>query len=314
MYSKNELIDYFSNHRADLEGHLNVKSQFSGGPSVLIVGGTHGNEPCGVEAIVQWHKLLKQRPELLLSGDVHFLLGNPKAFEKDVRYVDHDLNRSFSRLYSSQQVESRRSQEISSFIKSFREIEAVIDLHSVSKGNSQMLIYSREQKNILPFMVNLTPLNIHLSYMRSHIPGLLIDECQTKAKRSLAIECGNHVDPHASKVASFHIYRLLNVLGMIPAQSDFQSFESFVEQSQKVDLYETMGPIVPEDGFEFTVDHQATMTFLEKGAVFARTLEGEQVAPNDCYLVMPPAKVQKSDIDAGFLCQKHTIKRSDYEL
>jgi len=314
MYTNKELIDYFESHQSDFEGHLKVTSNFSEGPSVLIVGGTHGNEPCGVEAIVQWHKLLVERPELLLCGEVHFLLGNPRAFEQDVRYVDHDLNRSFSRLYASQEVESNRSQEISSFIKTFHEIEAVIDLHSVSNGNSQMLIYSREQKNILPFMLQLTPLNIHLSYMRSHIPGLLIDECQVKAKRSLAIECGNHVDPHAAKVASFHIYRLLDVLSMIPSQPDFQSLESFVEQSEEVDLYETLAPIIPEDGFEFTVDHQATMTFLKKGSVFARSEAGTQVAPRDCYLVMPPAKVRKSDIDAGFLCQKHIVKRSDYKL
>lgn len=308
----NDLIDYFSRHKAEIQGHMKVCSGFSKGPSVLIVGGTHGNEPCGVEAIVEWHKFLTNNPKLLLSGEVHFLLGNPSAFERNVRYVHHDLNRSFSRVYTSQKVESERSQEISEFLKNFDELEAVIDLHSVSKGNSQMLIYSREQKDVLPFMVNLTPLNIHLNYVRSHIPGLLIDECQKKSKRSLAIECGNHTDPDAPKVASFHIYRLLCVLGMIPAQKEFQSYEKYVEQDECVDLYETLGPIIPEEGFEFTVDHQATMTFLPEGSIFARTSDGNQVAPKDCYLVMPPAKVRKSDIDAGFLCQKYTIKRSDY--
>lgn len=62
--------------------------------NIAIVGGTHGNEFTGVYLI---HKLKqaayqKQFPNLSL----HFVCGNPKAYQKRVRFLDQDLNRSFS--------------------------------------------------------------------------------------------------------------------------------------------------------------------------------------------------------------------------
>jgi aspartoacylase len=62
---------------------------------VLIVGGTHGNEFTGVYLV----KKFEANPSLIQRSSVstETLIGNPRAFAATRRYVEQDLNRSFSR-------------------------------------------------------------------------------------------------------------------------------------------------------------------------------------------------------------------------
>lgn len=72
-----------------LIGHL--KSQLPG-PTVIFMGGIHGNEPAGVMALENVMKELTGTLENL-KGSVYAVYGNPPALEKGVRFIDHDLNR-----------------------------------------------------------------------------------------------------------------------------------------------------------------------------------------------------------------------------
>ena len=94
------------------------------GPHVVIVGGTHGNEPGGVKAIVELHRAFESGKVSLNQGKISFLLGNPNAYEKDVRYIDHDLNRHFIRRYAST-VEDKRVLEIKRFLNDNNDIMSV---------------------------------------------------------------------------------------------------------------------------------------------------------------------------------------------
>lgn len=73
---------------------------------VLIVGGTHGNELTGVYLL----KKFEQCPELIRrpSFETITLLGNPKAVEAGVRYIDKDLNRCFN-LQELENAEQKQS-------------------------------------------------------------------------------------------------------------------------------------------------------------------------------------------------------------
>lgn len=63
-------------------------------PSVVIVGGTHGNERTGVELVRHWgvHPCTLSRKNI---EKVVLSEGNPKAVSACVRYLDTDLNRCF---------------------------------------------------------------------------------------------------------------------------------------------------------------------------------------------------------------------------
>lgn len=96
---------------------------------VAIVGGTHGNELTGVYAI----KKFEQFPNLIAraSFECVTLLANPQAVVMNRRYVDRDLNRSFTNedLVNPDLAgyEATRAKEIASQLT---DIDLIIDLHS----------------------------------------------------------------------------------------------------------------------------------------------------------------------------------------
>lgn len=118
---------------------LQVSSPNSG-DHVAIVGGTHGNEPAGVKAIVALHRAFRNGDIALNRGKISFLLGNPEACKKGLRYIDDDLNRVFIRQNSST-LEGKRAVEIEAFFDDNDDISALLDLHSVSIGEFKLLVY-----------------------------------------------------------------------------------------------------------------------------------------------------------------------------
>ncbi len=64
------------------------------GPTVVLIGGVHGNEPAGVAAIRSVLTQLRER-QLPLRGTVCGLLGNPEALKSGQRYLSRDLNRGW---------------------------------------------------------------------------------------------------------------------------------------------------------------------------------------------------------------------------
>ncbi|MFB6178237.1 MAG: succinylglutamate desuccinylase/aspartoacylase family protein [Halorientalis sp.] len=69
---------------------MRVETVGDGPAQIAVVGGIHGDEPCGTHAV-----------ETLLGADldleraVKFIVANEEAIEQDTRYVDEDLNRAF---------------------------------------------------------------------------------------------------------------------------------------------------------------------------------------------------------------------------
>lgn len=85
---------------------------------VLILGGMHGNEKLGIELA----RLLKQKP---LDG-VDALIANPRAADKNVRFTETDLNRSFAPS-SSETYEQQRAAELRKIVSSY---DIVLDFHN----------------------------------------------------------------------------------------------------------------------------------------------------------------------------------------
>ncbi|QLG62757.1 M14 family metallopeptidase [Halorarum salinum] len=61
-----------------------------GVPEVAVVGGIHGDEPCGPAAV---DRLVSESPAL--ERPVKLIVANEAALERDERYLDEDLNRAF---------------------------------------------------------------------------------------------------------------------------------------------------------------------------------------------------------------------------
>ena len=64
---------------------------------LLIVGGTHGNEMSGIQAVKNWQSNVCQTPlDTIYNGKIHYALANQEAIDKCVRFTDEDLNRQFT--------------------------------------------------------------------------------------------------------------------------------------------------------------------------------------------------------------------------
>ena len=112
---------------------------------VLIVGCTHGHEKIGLKVIEELKKLNIDKNILC------FEVGNPKAEEKNVPFIESDLNRVFPGKNNGTYEEIRAYQLLSKI----KESDLVIDIHSTNTtdlSDKSMLIvtnYNEATKEVI---------------------------------------------------------------------------------------------------------------------------------------------------------------------
>ena len=277
------------------------------GAHLVIVGGTHGNEPGGVKAIVKLHRALRCGKVPLNRGKISFLLGNPEAFEKDVRYIDSDLNRVFIKQDPST-VEGKRAAEIEAFFEDHDDINALLDLHSVSIGDFKLLVYTKDDSANTEFALKLSSIPLHFVFHPEHMPGTLIQAASAHGIRGLIVECGNHYAPQAVETAQQHILTFLARHHLIDEGYLLQETTLAI-----ITFYESIQAIKPHADFTFLIKDIKTGTKLSKGQKYARDVHGYHVAPQDCHVVVPSLVVKPTDDDAGFLGRRTVLKDSEFK-
>ncbi|WP_100656578.1 aspartoacylase [Alteromonas flava] len=112
--------------------------------TILLVGGTHGNELTGVRIVEQWSTVQQQLPTTNI--DINTLLANPLAVEKRVRFVDDDLNRQFTACNSSPASPSSNEVQLATNyndmfgVNSAQQPDLVIDIHNTTSNMGATLI------------------------------------------------------------------------------------------------------------------------------------------------------------------------------
>ena len=300
-------LEYFERHPSGPIPFFIQISAPNPGDHVVIVGAAHGNEPSGVKAMVPLHQALESGEIRIKKGRISLLLGNPQAYERDVRYVDHDLNRAFAGRKRST-VEGQRALEIQRFFEDNQDIQAVLDLHSVSIGDFKILVYPRQTPELTALATRLSPIPLHFVYHTEHMPGTLIAAAGRKNICGLIVECGNHHAAHGVQTAADHIHRILahhHVIGPEPRPR--------IKPAPAITRYDSIQAIIPHADFRFLIKDIQTGTRLKKGQPFARDDHGYHIAPQDCYVVVPSRVVKPTDSDAGFLGNLTLLKRPELE-
>jgi aspartoacylase len=120
--------------------------------SVLVVGGTHGNERTGIALVEQWagDPSFLARPSLATD----LLLANPAAAELNRRYLDRDLNRCFSAGDLADPTldgyENRRARELSRRCRpeGRPRYDLIVDLHTSTANMGVTLITDTDPVNL----------------------------------------------------------------------------------------------------------------------------------------------------------------------
>jgi len=166
---------------------------------LLIVSGTHGNEVNPIMAVDKFRNLISASQ----NKHFEFILGNPLACQKGLRYLDIDLNRSFDlEKYNLNKdlYEIQRAQEL---VKKYgptssKECQIVLDLHTTTSCMGTSIVqYGRRKKDfyLAAILQSKFGLPIYLHEQDSQQNGFLVEAWPC----GLVIEIGpvaqNHYDP-----------------------------------------------------------------------------------------------------------------------
>ena len=121
------------------------------GPMLVFTAGIHGNEISGVQALMEvFEKLEKEKPNI--NGSIIGLAGNIKALEKEVRFIDEDLNRVWLTEETNPEISEHCEREELS--KAMSEVMAnhqgeifIFDLHATSSESTPFIMMSDTLRN-----------------------------------------------------------------------------------------------------------------------------------------------------------------------
>ena len=167
---------------------------------ILIVSGTHGNEINPVWAVNQF---CKQDNITDNNIEYKFIIGNPLAYKKGVRYLDTDLNRSFDfkkNLDKANYEVDRAKFLVEKFgINSSEPFKIAIDLHTTTANMGTCIVmYGRRNKDfcLAALLQNKFGLPIYLHEHDKNQKGFLVEAWPC----GLVIEIGsvaqNFYDPN----------------------------------------------------------------------------------------------------------------------
>ena len=147
---------------------------------ILFIVATHGNEDFSIEVL---KKLENVCPKNEYGYD--WIIGNPRAQEKSVRYIEKDLNRSAPGDITSDIYEEKRAAEIIEISKNY---DCIIDVHGTKSdlGIITIIPYPTLQNLLLASLFSIKK-NV-IWYAKSSLKqGSLV---QFVDKPAIEIECG----------------------------------------------------------------------------------------------------------------------------
>lgn len=124
------------------------------GPLLVITASVHGNEPSGVIALEKiFDELESSKPEI--EGTILGILGNQKAFDKEQRYIDEDLNRTWTKeniqKAAKDTSEKKEMHEIIDLLKDFPEEDYTtryfLDCHTTSSASLPYISVQKVDRN-----------------------------------------------------------------------------------------------------------------------------------------------------------------------
>lgn len=196
------------------------------GPVAVILGGIHGNETCGVEALAVLKGVVLKKGKLIL------IYGNPKAIAQNVRYAEQNLNRMFCSqdlLTAEMQMsyEFTRSREILPYLD---EATYSLDLHaSFTPESEPFIICERNALNIVQYF----PQRRICYGFTTLEPGGTDGYMNQMGKVGICVECGYLGDPKSTQSAIYSAEMFLKSLDMIDAGALIAN-----KNQEQVEVYE----------------------------------------------------------------------------
>jgi len=288
------------------------------GPTVVFFGGIHGNEPAGVAALTEVFEALDREGSVLEKGALIGIRGNIPALVQKERFLDHDLNRIWSRSRLEAVLakhEAERSAEEKELVLIYALIQELlqtctppfyfIDLHTTSSRTRPFITINDSIIN--RYFSRIFPVPVILG-IEEYLEGPLLSYINELGYVALGFESGTHNDPAAVRNAVDFIWLTLVNTGLLPdypgKEESFQRLDQASESDH--DFYEVFYR------HELTASHTFQMNEgfwsfqpLPKGTVLGSEAGGPVTMQKKGILFMP--LYQKQGEEGFFLIRKTPI-------
>jgi predicted deacylase len=277
--------------------HVHTRDSGRPGPEVLITALTHGNELCGVHALVRLFDLgiAPVRGRLTLAfinveAYRRFDPDNPRA----TRYLDEDLNRVWSPDLMDGPRRTRELLRAREVLPIVRRADYLLDLHSMQLNSPPLSLVGeaakgREFAARMGYPAVVVADRGHRNGVRMRDFGRLGDP--EEPATAILVECGQHWARSSVDVAIVSCRQFLEALELVDA-SDLDRLAPRPEaRSQRV--VEVTEAVTVEHGpFEFVEPYQGLEVVERAGTVIAHDGDRPVRTPYDrCVLIMPSQRL-----------------------
>lgn len=294
------------------------------GPLLIVFGGMHGNEPAGIKAIEMMGKMLEvepiTNPDFKYSGSFLGLIGNLKAHRENKRFVNSDLNRSFTAENMKKVIESEESDlrdellEIKQILNEVHlaideikpEKVIVLDLHTTSSfGGIFSIVTDNEESLKIAIELHAPVITGMLQGIKGTTLHYFIEENFGIPMVPVTFESGQHNEQLSVNRAVAAITNCMRTIGSVsPQHVENQHDKLLIEHSKdlpKVSRLISKHNIAKGDDFKMLPNYK-NFQRIKKGEVLANDIHGNITASENSLILMP--LYQKQGEDGFFLIQK----------
>lgn len=278
------------------------------GPTLICVGGLHGNETAGILALRRVIRSLWPRRDRV-RGELLALLGNRAALSKRRRYLFRDLNRSWTpegilaakRAGPAASGEDRELVELQGAldlaVQGARGPVFLLDLHTTSGPGIPFSAIMDSPSN-RDFALGL-PVPLVLGFGRL-MDGTFFGHLSRQGITSMVFEGGQHKDPSSVESSEAAIWMELSAVGLTRPEEFPEvgwaqtTLSGMVRGLPRLLEIQHRHAVNPGDGFRMEPGFQNFQP-VSAGQVLARDHHGEVRAPLSGLLLLPLYQAQGED-------------------
>jgi succinylglutamate desuccinylase len=277
------------------------------GPTLIVVGSLHGNEPSGMIALSEAARKLEQFSGQF-RGRVYFLAGNSRALEQGARFIGADLNRHWTAgnikknrcpvpAGISEDHEQRELLKIlSAILRTAKDEVYALDLHSTSAEGLPFATIGDTMRNRR--FAQKFPVTVLLG-IEEQLDGTLLEYLNNAGAVTLGFEGGQHESKSAIENHEALIWLALVNTGILAAESvpGLERYRAkLARTSGPIKLFEVRHreAISPVDEFEMAPGFE-NFDAIERGHILARNRDGFIRAVESGVILMPLYQKQGED-------------------
>jgi len=278
------------------------------GPTLIVIGGLHGNEPAGVLGLERIFERLVAGG-VQLQGRLVGLTGNRAALEVGRRFIAQDLNRAWlpeklSMVHSGEELlfaEDREIAELDGLLQKFID-EALgtpyaLDIHTTSGPGPAFSVVHDTLPNRR--FARAMPIPIALG-LEEELNGTLTDYLTEQGAVALSVEAGQHDEAISAERAEAAIWIAMDVAGILA-----ESERSEVDRARTLLASgDSNLPSAVEVRYRHGLDDRSVFEMLPEFSSFQHVRAGSPLAteageavssPISGFLLMPLYQDQGSD-------------------